>query len=342
MRDSEFDQKFREEYRRAASAWKPEDRLVQAVKEGRPPRQPSRRPAARLAAMAACLAVAAAAAFALRGLPGGGAPAAEKAAPQAAQEEAAPAAAPDAGAYTGEAALDAAGEAAAAKGRTAKEAGEAVAAAAPEEAEGAGAVSGEAPQMFNTAPAAQAQGNGVDAMPGGGETTGSEDGSYADTSGGAPQSPDGGSAASQGEKAELTLETLPPVTEPPEGSFTAEGDGWGIALQLADVTPTGMTVAYTVLGDQTVSALGEYWLEAERDGQWEKVELLPEASSAGQEDSLSFPVGSTTEVPVDWSSLYGALPPGRYRFVQEFRLEQEDSAEAAETAACRACFAIEE
>ena len=103
-----------------------------------------------------------------------------------------------------------------------------------------------------------------------------------------------------------------------------------------------MTVAYTVLGDQTVSALGEYWLETERDGQWEKVELLPEASSAGQEDSLSFPVGSTTEVPVDWSSLYGALPPGRYRFVQEFRLEQEDSAEAAETAACRACFAIEE
>ncbi len=332
MRDSEFDQKFREEYRRAASAWKPEDRLVQAVKEGRPARRPSRRPAARLAAMAACLAVAAAAAFALRGLPGGGAPAAE----EAAQEEAAPAA----GAYTGEAALDADGEAAAAKGRTAKEAGEAAAAAAPEEAEGAAEASGEAPQMFNTAPAAQAQGNGVDAMQGGGETAGSEDGSYADTSGGAPQSPDGGSAAFQGEN-ELTLETLPPVTEPPEGSFTAEGDGWGIALQLADVTPTGMTVAYTVLGDQTVSASGEYWLETERDGQWEKVELLPEAS-AGQEDSLSFPAGSTTEVSMDWSSLYGALPPGRYRFVQEFRLEQEDSAEAAETAACCACFAIEE
>ena len=103
-------------------------------------------------------------------------------------------------------------------------------------------------------------------------------------------------------------------------------DEWGLTLTAKDVTPTGCTVVFTQSGGNPTGALhtgSDYVLEQYKNGQWTKVEMLPqefdvvwttEAWGIENDDSLEF--------SHKWEWLYGELPAGKYRIgklVYDFR-----------------------
>lgn len=103
-------------------------------------------------------------------------------------------------------------------------------------------------------------------------------------------------------------------------------DEWGLTLTAKDVTPTGCTVVFTQSGGNPTGELetgSDYVLEQYKNGQWTKVEILPqeydvvwtaEAWVISKDDSVEF--------SHKWEWLYGELPAGKYRIgkpITDFR-----------------------
>ena len=95
----------------------------------------------------------------------------------------------------------------------------------------------------------------------------------------------------------------------------AQEDEWGLALAAEDVSPTGLTLRFVQSGGSPSGELETgslYWLERKTEDGWEKVEPLIEDLAWTMEAYL-IAMDDETEMAVDWTALYGELPPGSYR-----------------------------
>ncbi len=91
-------------------------------------------------------------------------------------------------------------------------------------------------------------------------------------------------------------------------------------LTIQEVTPTGMTLKHTFSEDPgEVIALDSFWMETYQNGQWSYLlpTVEPDAVSPDIKRTIRtyYPDEDTTEL--DWSGIYGELPPGIYRVAQQ-------------------------
>ena len=107
---------------------------------------------------------------------------------------------------------------------------------------------------------------------------------------------------------------------------TAPEDPWGLTLSVKDVTPTGATLVFAQSGGAATGELhtgSPYTLEVLRHDAWQAVEFaLPAENIAWTAIAYPISMNGETEMAVDWSVFYGALPPGTYRLgktVTDFR-----------------------
>lgn len=104
----------------------------------------------------------------------------------------------------------------------------------------------------------------------------------------------------------------------------AQKDPWGLVLAAEDVTDTGLTLRFVQSGGNPSGELETgslYWLERETGDGWEKMEPLIE-DLAWTTEAYLIAMDDETEMAVDWTALYGQLPPGSYRLgksVMDFR-----------------------
>lgn len=104
----------------------------------------------------------------------------------------------------------------------------------------------------------------------------------------------------------------------------AQEDEWGLVLAAEDVTDTGLTLRFVQSGGNPSGELETgslYWLERETGDGWEKMEPLIE-DLAWTTEAYLIAMDDETEMAVDWTALYGQLPPGSYRLgksVMDFR-----------------------
>lgn len=104
----------------------------------------------------------------------------------------------------------------------------------------------------------------------------------------------------------------------------AQEDEWGLALAAEDVSPTGLTLRFVQRDGAPTGELetgSPFWLEKEQDGTWVEVEPLIEDMAWDMMAHL-ISMDGETEMAVDWTALYGQLPPGSYRLgktVMDFR-----------------------
>ena len=104
----------------------------------------------------------------------------------------------------------------------------------------------------------------------------------------------------------------------------AQKDPWGLVLAAEAVTDTGLTLRFVQSGGNPSGELETgslYWLERETGDGWEKMEPLIE-DLAWTTEAYLIAMDDETEMAVDWTALYGQLPPGSYRLgktVMDFR-----------------------
>jgi len=65
-----------------------------------------------------------------------------------------------------------------------------------------------------------------------------------------------------------------------------------------------------------------YWLEKEENGSWERVPTISD-EIVWFADTYTIETNVETEIPVDWSNLYGELGQGKYRIGKEVLGELE-------------------
>lgn len=98
-------------------------------------------------------------------------------------------------------------------------------------------------------------------------------------------------------------------------------DTWGVELNAAKITPTGLTLVCNQSGGNPIGDLqtgSMYWLEVQIGNQWVPVEMLPSANDIGwTAEAYIIPMNDKTEWNVNWEWLYGELPVGRYRIGKE-------------------------
>ncbi len=108
---------------------------------------------------------------------------------------------------------------------------------------------------------------------------------------------------------------------------TAMADPMGLRMEVSNVTPTGLDVAFVQGGGAPTGELmtgRPYTLDRVVDGQWESVPYATgEDQAVWTMEGISIGKGKRTELEtLDWSYLYGELPDGRYRLgksVPDFR-----------------------
>lgn len=94
-------------------------------------------------------------------------------------------------------------------------------------------------------------------------------------------------------------------------------DAWGLTFTATDVTLSGCTVVFVQSGENQTGELetGSYYsLERYKNGKWETVEMLPQEYDVAW-PAISYPIlkNDSSEFNVEWQSLYGELPAGKYR-----------------------------
>ena len=94
-------------------------------------------------------------------------------------------------------------------------------------------------------------------------------------------------------------------------------DAWGLTFTAKDVTLSGCTVVFLQSGGNQTGELetGSYYsLERYENGKWETVEMLPQEYDVAW-PAISYPIfkNDSSEFNVEWQSLYGELPAGKYR-----------------------------
>ena len=90
---------------------------------------------------------------------------------------------------------------------------------------------------------------------------------------------------------------------------------WGITMSAVDITPTGMTLTITQSGGTLPDALittPAFYLETQTSSGWEAMKAKDGTNIWEFTANYLLPNG-TTESEIDWSEMYGALPPGTYR-----------------------------
>ena len=105
----------------------------------------------------------------------------------------------------------------------------------------------------------------------------------------------------------------------------AEAPDWGLTLTAQDVTPTGMTLAWT-LEDMSIArdlmTGAAYELQVNRSGMWYRVGYKPSLiDRAWPSVGLRFFAGSGSW-EINWENLYGKLPRGTYRIVKEIMMRR--------------------
>ena len=93
---------------------------------------------------------------------------------------------------------------------------------------------------------------------------------------------------------------------------------WGITLEARNVTPTGMTLAYSQSGGENVPELttGErYIVQKHKLTGWKEVKNTDNA--AWILVAYVLPKEATHEFDINWENLYGRLPDGEYRIGKE-------------------------
>ena len=109
---------------------------------------------------------------------------------------------------------------------------------------------------------------------------------------------------------------------PTENIFSDEKPNeWGIALEVENVTASGLTIVCNHSGGENVAKLytGSYYIvqKSEKAG-WVDVEYLPlEYDVAWTMDAWIIQEEDTTRWDVNWEWLYGELPAGEYRIGKE-------------------------
>lgn len=105
---------------------------------------------------------------------------------------------------------------------------------------------------------------------------------------------------------------------PPE--FVTDENILGIILTADNITPTGMTLKCSQLGNKISDELYtgsrfvvEKWTQ--KDG-WKEVNTTKEVAWTGE--AWIVPLNDTVEWEVSWDWLYGKLPKGKYRIGKEF------------------------
>ena len=93
------------------------------------------------------------------------------------------------------------------------------------------------------------------------------------------------------------------------------GDPYILKIKKSSVTPTGLTLTVhrtIVPGDWSFGE--DFLVERKTDAGWESVPVLdPDMNYAFVSIGYALFPGLWKTMPIDWSWLYGELPPGRYR-----------------------------
>lgn len=92
----------------------------------------------------------------------------------------------------------------------------------------------------------------------------------------------------------------------------------GIMLTAKDVTPAGMTVVCTQSGGEVTGELntGSWYRLESMDGK--ELDYVVEGDAAWTSEACIVFRNAQTEWAIDWTWLYGELPPGDYRICKEF------------------------
>lgn len=90
---------------------------------------------------------------------------------------------------------------------------------------------------------------------------------------------------------------------------------WGITVSAEDVTPSGLMLYFTQSGGNIPEKLivgSEFYLEVQTNTGWE-IMKAKDGSNVWIFTANYLPADETTEFEIDWTNIYGELPPGTYR-----------------------------
>ncbi|MBQ2926984.1 MAG: hypothetical protein IJD98_00260 [Oscillospiraceae bacterium] len=123
----------------------------------------------------------------------------------------------------------------------------------------------------------------------------------------------------------VTLSRAPGDSESRDyyAEFTIGGSAEdSVFLSVEDVTPTGLTVRETVFASNAADVVVDhFYLEAFQNGQWaylEPTEQIEPIFNGVKRNIPTSHIVSTGAMELDWSSLYGQLPPGTYRIARDY------------------------
>ena len=98
-------------------------------------------------------------------------------------------------------------------------------------------------------------------------------------------------------------------------------NGLGIEMTLQPVSATSAMIVFTLHSDNESDEAwtgAAYWLEKEENGSWERVfAITDDIKYIPYADTYAIKSNVKTEIPVDWSYLYGELEHGKYRIGKE-------------------------
>lgn len=104
-----------------------------------------------------------------------------------------------------------------------------------------------------------------------------------------------------------------------------------IAMEVKQVSETGIELEISNLGDTKASYGTWYSLEKNIDGEWFELNFIE-----GNAD-ITFPMveynlnaGSSAKKQIDWEYAYGKLPEGHYRLIKDFEILQNEFYAACE------------
>ena len=104
------------------------------------------------------------------------------------------------------------------------------------------------------------------------------------------------------------------------------GDPYNLTIKKSSITPTGLTLTVRrtiVPGDWSFGE--DFLIEQKTDDGWESVPVLdPDMNYAFVSIGYELFPGLWKTMPIDWSWLYGELPPGQYRIGKTASLPKKE------------------
>lgn len=119
------------------------------------------------------------------------------------------------------------------------------------------------------------------------------------------------------------------LTNPVEKIDPTALENWGITMTAEDSGPTGVTVAFDLPEKHDGSFIfnmSQWMVQAAADGEWLDVPMLPQKEPEipwNGHVGMLFPNEDVQRIRLDWTTVYGELPPGWYRVQGTVMLVQE-------------------